>query len=191
MFSLWSYTAVSECTSMAFAELSRLILWWQNIFLSYLISYFDTESYQNVKQPKNQNHPTLHWKKLLTLNETLFLKCQGEMAVTGKRGPFSATECPALCTVHLRFWKILKESEWCCQLTASSLWWGLFPPPHKLVGFSILVVLGSCWEGRGLLVPPQGFTWPWLLQSWQDKQATSIPVTWPHPFKGICCMCPT
>lgn len=65
---------------------------------------------------------------------------------------------------------------------------GLSPLPHRLAGFPIPAVLSSCRERQRLSVPPQGFTWPWLLQSWQDKQETSIPVAQPHPFKGICCM---
>lgn len=48
---------------------------------------------------------------------------------------------------------------------------------------------GRCWKRWGLSVPLHGFTWPQMLQAWQDKQATSIPVAWPHPFKGICCIC--
>lgn len=92
----------------------------------------------------------------------------------------------------MHFWdfgRILNKSSGAVDSLPVPSGWGLSLSPHRLSGFPIPTMLGRCRKRWGLSVPLQGFTWPQMLQAWQDKQETSIPVAWPHPFKGICCIC--
>lgn len=175
---------------MAFAELSRLILQWYDIPLSYWIFL---SCYRNLSQCEaSEKHPNPTLKE--TVNPKWNTFCQDRAMTRGdghhrwKRFCFHKG---MHCFMHSWF-EVLEGSWMGVSGAVNSLpvlsGWGLSPPPHRPVGFPIPTMLSSCRERQGLSVPLQGFTWPWLLQSWQDKQATSIPVARPHPSKGICCM---
>lgn len=162
----------------AFAEVSRLILWWYNISSSYLIIILPQKATEN----KNPN-PTS--KETGNPKWNTFFKAQAvprsDGCHTWKRSHF----CKEMhCFVHSSF-EVLEGS-----LTGASdgvpsdeaylllLTGVLLAPPF----------LAAAWKGVWALCASTGLHLTLAAAVSQDKQATSIPVAQPHPCKGICCV---